>query len=433
GTPIGSGSIALQAFGFAQINDVFQSVGIDSTLENASLEFSATHRVFAYASVVDNDSGDAVYVSPFADEGTSSGSNAAPNGTITAPASDVTIVVGNEVFFAGSAADPDGDAVFVEWNFADGDTSDALVPGDHVFATEGVFNVSFTATDEHGLPDPTPASVVVTATTGAATPDPDLGDLFERIDLEPHIHDPSRIIEQDDGWRLVAVTGKAQEDGYDCGLETWFQEPGSNTWTPGQCILRDKPDWVAEHLPGNDGAYWAPALVDANTIIYSVSDFEDEGACIGLARATGQIPEQSWRDVGEPLSCTLNDSLGAPDRPHSIDPAYLDGPYGTPYLVYGGGNIWSAELAPGTLLIADGSWWEGANDVHHRLASGPDEPDEDGNDWIEAPFLFAREGSYYLFVNWYACCAGIDSTYEIRVGRASAPTGPFLDRDGVDM
>lgn len=31
---------------------------------------------------------------------------------------------------------------------------------------------------------------------------------------------------------------------------------------------------------------------------------------------------------------------------------------------------------------------------------------------------------YYLFVNWGRCCRGVDSTYEIRIGRSKAIAGP---------
>ena len=40
---------------------------------------------------------------------------------------------------------------------------------------------------------------------------------------------------------------------------------------------------------------------------------------------------------------------------------------------------------------------------------------------------------YYLFVNWGGCCDGVDSTYEIRVGRSSSVTGPYLDKTGANM
>jgi arabinan endo-1,5-alpha-L-arabinosidase len=52
---------------------------------------------------------------------------------------------------------------------------------------------------------------------------------------------------------------------------------------------------------------------------------------------------------------------------------------------------------------------------------------------IEAPAILKHGGYYHLFVNWGACCRGVDSTYEIRIGRSREITGPYLDRDGRDM
>ena len=49
------------------------------------------------------------------------------------------------------------------------------------------------------------------------------------------IHDISEIVEID-GMLMFGVTGKAQEDGYNCGLETWYIFPGESEFTPGQCF-----------------------------------------------------------------------------------------------------------------------------------------------------------------------------------------------------
>ena len=46
-----------------------------------------------------------------------------------------------------------------------------------------------------------------------------------------HIHDPSRVIITPSG-QLISVTGKAQEDGYNCGLETWYRASPKNNWEP---------------------------------------------------------------------------------------------------------------------------------------------------------------------------------------------------------
>jgi hypothetical protein len=52
---------------------------------------------------------------------------------------------------------------------------------------------------------------------------------------------------------------------------------------------------------------------------------------------------------------------------------------------------------------------------------------------IEAPYIYERDGFYYLFVNWDTCCQGVNSTYNIRVGRSANITGPYFDRNGVNM
>jgi arabinan endo-1,5-alpha-L-arabinosidase len=55
------------------------------------------------------------------------------------------------------------------------------------------------------------------------------------------------------------------------------------------------------------------------------------------------------------------------------------------------------------------------------------------NKSIEASCLYKHGGYYYLFVNWGSCCQGPKSTYNIRVGRSRKVTGPYIDKDGVDM
>jgi arabinan endo-1,5-alpha-L-arabinosidase len=52
---------------------------------------------------------------------------------------------------------------------------------------------------------------------------------------------------------------------------------------------------------------------------------------------------------------------------------------------------------------------------------------------IEGPFIFKKNGYYYLFVSWGLCCQGPKSTYHVVVGRSRGVTGPYLDRNGRDM
>merc|ERR1712061_141269 len=79
------------------------------------------------------------------------------------------------------------------------------------------------------------------------------------------------------------------------------------------------------------------------------------------------------------------------------------------------------------------------SDFYTNIAKGP--WDEESNDLgteftnIEAPYIYynAEQDYYYLFVNWGTCCSGIDSTYNIRIGRSRNVEGPYEDQDGNRM
>lgn len=51
----------------------------------------------------------------------------------------------------------------------------------------------------------------------------------------------------------------------------------------------------------------------------------------------------------------------------------------------------------------------------------------------EAPIMIFHNDWYYLLATHGSCCQGANSNYNIRVGRACGPAGPFLDHDGLDM
>ena len=116
------------------------------------------------------------------------------------------------------------------------------------------------------------------------------------------IHDISEIVEID-GMLMFGVTGKAQEDGYNCGLETWYIFTGESEFTPGQCLLSEKPAWHSEYVPSNDGALWAPNFHGIRTMYYTLPTSEIDGeedtqSCIGMVTATGSAPDLVWTDYG---------------------------------------------------------------------------------------------------------------------------------------
>jgi arabinan endo-1,5-alpha-L-arabinosidase len=53
-----------------------------------------------------------------------------------------------------------------------------------------------------------------------------------------------------------------------------------------------------------------------------------------------------------------------------------------------------------------------------------------GDAALEAPFVFRKNGYYYLFLSWDLCCRGENSTYKVVLGRSKNITGPYVDKDG---
>ncbi|MGA9591186.1 MAG: family 43 glycosylhydrolase, partial [Salegentibacter sp.] len=56
-----------------------------------------------------------------------------------------------------------------------------------------------------------------------------------------------------------------------------------------------------------------------------------------------------------------------------------------------------------------------------------------GDAALEAPFIFRKNGYYYLFLSWDLCCRGESSTYKVVVGRSKNITGPYLDKSGTSL
>ncbi len=179
-----------------------------------------------------------------------------------------------------------------------------------------------------------------------------------------------------------------------------------------------RPAWVAQQVPGVSNL-WAPDAAffgGQYHLYYSASTFGSNRSCIGhLTRAS--LTEGSWTDRGSVI-CS---NIGTTDDFNAIDPNVIVDEAGTPWLSFG--SFWSGIK----LIKLDQN---GARDGTSltALASRPS-----ASGALEAPFLVRRCGFYYLFVSWDKCCSGVDSTYNIRVGRSASLTTPFVDRDGKQM
>jgi arabinan endo-1,5-alpha-L-arabinosidase len=191
-------------------------------------------------------------------------------------------------------------------------------------------------------------------------------------------------------------------------------------------VFESNPAWMREVNP-NLVDIWAPDISFFNNrwhLYYAVSSFGSQASAIGLATNVTldpKSPEYKWVDQGEVLRSKPGDAWNA------IDPNLVLDENGEPWLVWGSfwQGIWMRKIESRTgQLDADDS-------MYHHLADRSTGPDHTSA--IEAPFIVFREGKWYLFVSFDLCCQGVNSTYNVRVGRSEALTGPYLDREGVPL
>jgi arabinan endo-1,5-alpha-L-arabinosidase len=230
------------------------------------------------------------------------------------------------------------------------------------------------------------------------------------LDGQPAMHDPSTVIEAGGKFYVYATGGGlpafASDDGW-----TWRRAGQVMQAVPGG---KPGPDVIARG--GNNS--WAPDIIRSGDkyFLYYAAPGTQPKAAIGLLvgrTLDPASPDYKWEDAG-PIVW----SDGVEDS-NAIDPGVLRDPTnGTMWLTYGSyfGYIRLVELDPktGKRLHPD------AKPVNVAINS-------------EASVMIFHDGWYYLLVTHGSCCAGANSTYNIRMGRSKKVTGPFLDNMGIDM
>lgn len=222
-------------------------------------------------------------------------------------------------------------------------------------------------------------------------------------------HDPT-IVKAGDGY-LRFSTGR--------GIPV-ASSPDLLQWTTAGSVFPVNPEWTKDQIPGSTD-FWAPDVVQRGSewrLYYAVSTFGSNHSAIGLAvnhSLSFASPTAGWTDRGLVMESVRGDDFNA------IDPQVARNAEGQDWLVFG--SFWTGiKMRP---LSADGRT---VGDRTVNLAQRPEFPDA-----IEGAYLYRHDGHYYLFVSFDFCCKGLQSTYNIRVGRSESFEGPYLDRDGKAM
>jgi arabinan endo-1,5-alpha-L-arabinosidase len=237
--------------------------------------------------------------------------------------------------------------------------------------------------------------------TAATYPSP------EPISGATYAHDPS-MVKTASGRYYLFYTGGGIEISTSTNRSNWSSDgqvlPGGATWAKAYGGWNDL--WAPD-VSYHNGVYW---------LYYAVSSFRSNQSAIGLATSTTAAPG-SWTDHGLVYASQSSSTFNA------IDPALT---------VDASGHWW----------LSFGSFWSGIKMIQIDPSTGKQLPSNNklysiaqrpSPDALEASYIYPHGGYYYLFVAFDYCCRGTSSTYNIRVGRSTNPTGPYTDESGVAM
>ena len=215
---------------------------------------------------------------------------------------------------------------------------------------------------------------------------------------------------------------------------TFYSSTNMKDWKLEGPVFKQQPLWAKRAAPTFDGHVWAPDVQFHNGkyyLYYSVSGFGKNTSGIGVTvnkTLNPRSPDYRWEDKGMVLqSVPLRDDWNA------IDANIVEDDKGVAWMSFG--SFWS-----GLKLVKLNDAWTGLAEPQewHSIASRTANVDapagkDAGPGEIEAPFIFKKNGYYYLFASFGLCCRKGDSTYNVVIGRSASVTGPYVDKNGVDM
>jgi len=247
------------------------------------------------------------------------------------------------------------------------------------------------------------------------------------------VHDPVMI--KQDSLYYVFCTGRGV---------SMFSSKDMVHWKTEKPVFDVVPPWVPVALPNFRGnGEWAPDISyykGQYYLYYAVSAFGKNTSCIGVATNTTLHtgdPAYKWVDHGKVIQ-----SVPGQTNWNAIDPNLIVDNDGTPYLDFG--SFWEGikivrltkdRLSidqPITDLPTIASRQKNPK-ATENMPPVEGNPVNAGGNSIEGPFIFKKNGYFYLFASIDYCCKGPLSTYKMIVGRSKKLLGPYVDSKGDDM
>lgn len=223
------------------------------------------------------------------------------------------------------------------------------------------------------------------------------------------VHDPVMIKEGDTYY--VFGTGR--------GISVKTSKDKIN-WENIKAVFPDSmslPKWHRDDIPKQRGHLWAPDIHYRDGLFhlyYSVSEWMDFNSSIGYATnktLNQNSPDYKWVDKGKVI-----DFRNGGEGVNCIDPNVFVEKDGSVWLFYGS---YKAGLRLVELDRKTG-----------KLKSEKPDLTVITNSLGEGVFVIKADDYYYIFASRGRCCAGIESTYQVVMGRSKNLKGPYLNKLG---
>jgi arabinan endo-1,5-alpha-L-arabinosidase len=233
-------------------------------------------------------------------------------------------------------------------------------------------------------------------------------DTLNPLKGDTRVHDPVMIKEKDTYY--VFHTGRGVSVKKSKDKINWAR---ANSVFP----MDQLPKWHKADIPEQDGSLWAPDIYYANGkyyLYYSVSAWMNFNSSIGLATNTTldtTSPNYKWIDQGQIISFK-----NGGEKVNVIDPNVFKDKDGKLWLFYGSyqAGLRLVELDPQT----------------GKLRNEPPKIITITQSLGEGVFVIRGPDYYYIFASRGICCKGMQSNYQVVIGRSKNVEGPYLNKEG---